>query len=134
VLRFGRGQTLLETLIVVAAVLIAVGMVTAALRALTANERPQIPRLIALDATENAATELLAATAFDSNALDHIAPAQWQAGATALALVAKRSGQAQSIVLHYKGRAVEGDLPLSLRSVAPPPDAVIDPAAPATAR
>ena len=131
-LRFARGQTLLETLIVVAAVLIAVGMVAAALRAMTANERPQIPRLIALDAAENAATELLAATAYDSSALDHVAPAQWQAGATALSLAAKRSGQAQSIVLHYKGRAVEGDLPLSLRSVAPPPDAVIDPAAQST--
>ncbi|GEM_PF-2168187 len=129
-----RGQTLLDTLVTIAAVLIAVGIASAALRALATNHHPQAARLAAIEAAQNAVAELLAATAYDQDAVARIAPAQWQSGTTTLTLApaAPPSGRAQAFVLHYKGSGVEGDLAFTVRPVAPPPGAVIDPGAAAS--
>jgi len=126
-----RGQTLLETLVTVAAVLIAVSVATLALRALATNRQPQTARIAALEVAQNAAVELIAASAYDQNAIGRIAGLQWQSGTTTLTLVpaSPPPGQARAFVLHYKGSGVEGDLPFTVRSVAPPPGAVLDPSA-----
>jgi hypothetical protein len=128
-----RGQTLLESLVTLAAVLIAIGIATVAVRAVAANRHPQAARLAALEAAQNAAVELLAATAYDQDAVAHLAVTTWQSGTTQLSLVpGQRSGPTQPFVLHYKGGGVEGDLPLGVRSVAPPPGAILDPSATAS--
>jgi hypothetical protein len=150
--QFSRGQTLLETLIVVSTVLIGIAIVTTALHAMATNARPQLPRFIALEIAQNAATELLAASAYDATALDRLAPAQWRViapyqpsapsasavsptpsppsanpASLVLTLTVQRSGRARHVNLHYKGSGVEGDLPVTVRSLAPPPGAIIDP-------
>jgi Tfp pilus assembly protein PilV len=127
-----RGQALLETLLTVAAVLVAVGVATIAVRVLATNRHPQAARLAALEAAQNAAVELLAASAYDPDALARIAGSGWQSGTTSLTLVpaSPSPGAARGFVLHYKGSGVEGDLPFTVRSVAPPPGTVIDPSAP----
>jgi len=139
VLTFARGQTLLETLIVVATVLVAIAVATTALHVMATNTRPHVPQLSALDAAHNAATELLAAAAYDATALDRLAPAQWivtesfassaSPAPVILTLTVQRSGDARRVNLHYKGSDAEGDLPLTVRSIAPPAGSIIEPAA-----
>lgn len=123
---------MLETLLAVGAVLVAVGVMTLAVRALATNRHPQAARLAALEAAQNAAVELFAATAYDQGAIARITGLGWQSGTTTLTLVpaSPSPGPARGFVLHYKGGGVEGDLPLTVRSVAPPPGTVIDPSAP----
>jgi uncharacterized protein YggE len=144
-----RGQSLLETLIVVGIVLTATTIATLAFHFIATNERPNEARLIALDAAQNAATELLAATAYDPTALAAVTSAQWQAVAPtpvpgapaadaapiALSVAVTSSGQAQSIVIHYSAGALQGDFPFTLRSLTVPPGSVIDaPASPPPAQ
>jgi type II secretory pathway pseudopilin PulG len=137
----GRGQSLLETLIVVSVVLSALAIATAAFGRLAVTTRRDDGRAIALDAAQNAAIELLAAAAYDPAALAHVSAAQWQivpptppagapasdAAAISLTLATQRSGDAQRVVIHFAGGTFAGDFPLTLRAVAPAPRSLLGP-------
>jgi hypothetical protein len=137
--RAARGQSLLETLIVVSVVLSALAIASAAFGRLAVITRRDEGRAIALDVAQNAATELLAAAAYDPGALAHVAPAQWQvvpptppagapasdAASIALTLATQRAGDAQRIVIHFAGGALAGDFPVTLRAVAPAPGSLL---------
>ena len=139
-----RGQSLLETLIVVGAVLTATTIATLGFHLIATNARPNEASLIALDAAENAATELLAATAYDPSALAAVTNALWQvsgpapvAGAPsadslpiALSLTTSPNGASQSIVIQYSVGNLKGSLPFTLRSLTVPPGSIIDVTAP----
>jgi hypothetical protein len=131
---------LLETLIVVGAVLTATTIATLGFHLIATNARPNEASLIALDAAQNAATELLAATAYDPNALAAVTNAQWQVAAPtpvpgapssesspiALSLATSPNGASQSIVIQYSVGSQKGNLPFTLRSLTVPPGSVID--------
>jgi type II secretory pathway pseudopilin PulG len=135
-----RGQSLLEALIVVGVVVIATTIATLGFHLLGTNERPNEAALIALDAAENAATELLAATAYDPSALAAVTNAQWQVSAPtapagapssesspiALSLTTSPNGASQSIVIQYSVGSLKGNLPFTLRSLTVPPGSIID--------
>jgi hypothetical protein len=123
---FARGQSLLETTIVLGVLFVAVAVGAGAALVLTGNERPSQARLIALDEAGNAATELLAATAYDPAALAHVVAAEWNAGPVALSSRVHRAGGAQIVDLHYVNGSAAGDISLSLRPATVPPGAVID--------
>ena len=140
--RTEAGQSLLEALIVVGVVLVATTIVTLGFHLFATNERPNEASLIALDAAEDAATELMAATAYDPNALAAVTTSQWQVlpaspvpGAPAadslpivLSLTVTSSGGTQSdaVVLHYSAGALQGNVPFTLRALTVPPGSVID--------
>jgi hypothetical protein len=131
-------------LIVVGVVILATTVATLGFHVLATNERPNESSLIALDAAENAATELLAATAYDPNALTAVTSAQWQItppspapGApaidstpVALSLTTTPSSataQSDAVVIQYSAGALQGNFPFTLRALAVPPGSVIVP-------
>jgi len=137
------GQSLLEALIVVGVVLVATTIATLGFHVLATNERPNESSLIALDAAENAATELLAATAYDPNALAAVTSAQWQitppspvpgapagdAAPIVLSLSATPSSataRSDAVVIRYSAGALQGNLPFTLRALTVPPGSIID--------
>ncbi len=135
-----RGQTLLETLLAIAALSIALGAVTVAVSVTATHERPYEARTIALDAASNAATELIAATAYDPVALARLRAATWQVKPPAppspapaldaqpveLRATFEASGQAR--VAHLEVKSADGSRSnalLDLRFAAPPPGALL---------
>ncbi len=139
-----RGQSLLETLIVIAVVLIAVGIGTASFRLLAVNGRANVARLIALDAAQNAATELLAAAVYDPTVTARLGSAQWQVASPAppsgapaleaspivLSVTPQQGSQAanpaRDVLIHYTIGSLQGDLPVTLRPLTVPPGSIID--------
>ena len=135
-----RGQTLLEAVVALAVVLIALGLVNAAFRATTQAERPEQVRLVAYSALTDAATELVAATAYDPTALARLRAATWSvtppspptpappgaAGPIALSSQISPYGLSRIVQLHAVTGPATVDATLSLRFAAPPPGAIVD--------
>jgi hypothetical protein len=135
-----RGQTLLETLLAIAALSIALGAVTVAVSLTATHERPFETRSIALDAASNAATELVAATAYDPVALARVRAATWQVrppappspapalDARPLELRVTFDSSGQGRVAHLEVTSADGshsDALFDLRFAAPPPGALL---------
>jgi hypothetical protein len=123
---FARGQALLETTIALGVLFVAIAIGAGAVLTLTGNEHPSQARLIALDAAGNAASELLAATAYDPNALTHVAAAEWSAGSVRLSTQVHAAGQARIVDMQYAAPGVTGVLSVTLRAATLPPDSVVD--------
>jgi hypothetical protein len=134
-----RGQSLLETTIAVAVLLIAIGAATAAFQARALAERPAVVRLIASSELSNAANELVAATAYDPAALAAVKAADWRvappappspapagaAGPVALTARVEPYGGSRVVRVRAAAGSAAVDGTFSLRYAAPPPGAVI---------
>ncbi|MBC5811080.1 MAG: hypothetical protein GIW95_09580 [Candidatus Eremiobacteraeota bacterium] len=128
-----RGQTLVEALLAMAVLAAALGLIASALARASASERAQTPaNRIALEAATNAGTEAIAATEFDATALSKIANARWTSrDGIALDAVVAPAGDARKVVLRFvDANGARRELPVTLRQLALPPDALVDLTAP----
>jgi len=124
--RFERGQSLLEATIALGLLLLAVAIVSAATLLVTGSERPSAARLVALDAAGNAATELLAATAYDPAMMTNVGVAAWNSGDVALSSRVQRAGGSRIVNVRYVNGDVTGDIAVTLRAATVSPDAIVD--------
>ena len=134
-----RGQTLLETTIALGVLLVAIGAITIAFRETSVNEHPADLHLIAYSELSDAATELVAATAYDPQALGNVSAAGWTvtppvppspaptgaAGPVALTSQVAPYGDSRVVQLHGAVGAQSVDATVSLRFAAPPPGAIV---------
>jgi Tfp pilus assembly protein PilV len=143
--RHARGQTLLETLLALTVLLVGLGAVAAALSVTARHDRPDEQRLIGLNLLGNAATELVAATAYDPVALARVRAATWKVrppappspapsgDALPFELRASAQPQGQAQIVHLQATAADGsrdDVLLDLRFAAPPPGALLSGSSP----
>ena len=134
-----RGQSLLETTVAVGVLLVALGAVTAAVRASSNGAQPAAARLVASSELSNAATELVAATAYDPAALNYLRAAAWSvrpptppspappgtAGPVQLTSTVNPSGDGRVVRVTAQSGPAQADVTLSLRFAAPPPGAIL---------
>jgi hypothetical protein len=134
-----RGQSVLESTIAVALLLVALGALTAALQMQAVHARPDTVRLIADSALSDAETELFAATAYDPGALAAVTGTAWSvtppvppspaptgaAGPIALTSRVEPYGSSRVVRIHAVAGPAADDATFSLRYAAPPPGALI---------